>query len=47
MKKMTFKEFKEVLEKAETDFEVFGFEGVLNLMSMTNRYLAENTDRQL
>lgn len=44
-KKMTFKEFKEVLEKAETDFDVFGFEGILNIISLANKYMAEESTR--
>lgn len=44
-KKMTFKEFKEILEKAETDFEVFGFEGILNIISLANKYMSEESTR--
>lgn len=34
MKKMTNKEFKEVLKKADVDFETFGYEGILNMLSI-------------
>lgn len=44
-KKMTLKEFKEILGKAETDFEVFGYEGILNIISLCNKYMSEESER--
>ena len=34
MKKMTAKEFKEALNTAGVNFDVFGFEGILNTLSI-------------
>ena len=44
-KEMTFEEFKDVLEKAELDFDVLGFEGVLNLISMCCGYQSKESTR--
>ena len=44
-KEMTFEEFKEVLNKAELDFEVLGFEGVLNYMSICLGYMEKESTR--
>ena len=41
MKKMTAKEFKEILNEANIDFETFGYEGILNLLSIAKHYQAE------
>ena len=43
--KMTFEEFTKVLEKAELDFDVLGFEGVLNYISMGCGYLEKEATR--
>ena len=43
-KKMTAKEFKKVLADAEIDFEVYGYEGVLNLIALANIYLEDETN---
>lgn len=40
MKKMTDKEFKQILEDAGMSFEVLGYEGVLNEISGRYRELA-------
>lgn len=32
-KKMTLKEFKEVLKEAEIDLDIWGYEGILNIIS--------------
>ena len=44
-KEMTFEEFKEVLTKAELDFEVIGFEGVLNYMALCFGYREKESTR--
>jgi len=33
MKKMTAKEFKETLDKAGFDFNIYGYEGILNIVT--------------
>lgn len=40
-KKMTQKEFKEILEQAGISLEVYGWDGILNLISMVKNYQAE------
>lgn len=41
-KKMTVKEFKQALEDyAEMNFDVWGWEGILNLLIGAHRYTAE------
>lgn len=40
-KKMTQKEFKAVLEKVGMNFEVWGWEGILNMISGYNEFLSE------
>lgn len=44
MKKMTNKEFKQILEDAGMSFEVLGYEGVLNEMSGRYRELANDLE---
>lgn len=34
MKKMTLKEFKQALNDANIDFDIFGYEGILNMLSL-------------
>lgn len=41
MAKMTCKEFKEVLEKSGMYFDVWGFEGILNIISLNEKRNAE------
>ena len=41
MKKITAKEFKEILAKADLDFEVFGYEGILNMISQACQVQAD------
>ena len=38
MKKMTLKEFKDALVKAEMDFEYWGWEGILNMIAIEESY---------
>ena len=41
-KKMTLKEFKEAFEKAGFNFSIWGYEGILNLIScLESRYAKE------
>ena len=40
MKKMTCKEFKEALDNAGMYFDVWGWEGILNMLSAYNGYTA-------
>lgn len=40
-KKMTQKEFKEIFEKAGFTFDLWGWEGILNMISGYNQILAE------
>ena len=42
---MTFEEFKEVMDYAELDFDVLGFEGVLNIISMCYGFLEKEATR--
>ena len=44
MKKMTNKEFKQILENAGVRFEILGYEGVLNEMSGRYRQLANELE---
>lgn len=41
MKKMTLKEFKAILAESETSFEVFGYEGILNIITMCFDYKSQ------
>ena len=41
MKKMTNKEFKEILNKAGMDFDVYGYEGILNMIAQCKRHYSE------
>ena len=41
MKKMTAKEFKEILTESGTDFDLYGFEGILNELSIYNEMMAK------
>lgn len=42
-KKMTYKEFKEVLENvAHMPIDIYGWDGVLNALSLCRRYCAKN-----
>lgn len=45
MKKMTAKEFKEILDKANIGFETFGYEGILNLISIAKNYQAKEYEQ--
>lgn len=42
-KKMTQKEFKEVFESAGFIFDIWGWEGILNMIAMSERTMAENS----
>lgn len=44
MKKMTNKEFKEALDKAGYAFEVYGYEGILNMISLNSKRSAKELD---
>lgn len=44
MKKMTRKEFLEALAKGHMDFEVFGYEGILNALIIADRKLADESE---
>lgn len=44
MKKMTNKEFKQILENAGMSFEVLGYEGVLNALSGNYRQFANDAE---
>lgn len=37
-KKMTNKEFKEALEKANISFDFWGYEGILNMIAILEKY---------
>ena len=41
MRKMTAKEFKEILTESGVDFEIFGFDGILNELSIYNEMMAK------
>ena len=38
MKKMTAKEFKEILTDAGMDFSIWGYEGIINVLSLYYRH---------
>ena len=45
-KKMTFKEFKRILEDvAHMPLDIWGYEGLLNSLALTRRYCAENAEK--
>ena len=41
MKKMTNKEFKEILTNAGIQFDIYGYEGILNMIATYKRQMAE------
>ena len=41
MKKMTAKEFKEILTESGVNFDLYGFEGILNELSIYNEMMAK------
>lgn len=43
-KKMTSKEFKKVFNDAGFDFDIWGYEGILNLLILAENYLEDETD---
>lgn len=43
-KKMTSKEFKKVFNDAGFNFDIWGYEGILNLLVMAEGYLENETD---
>lgn len=40
-KKMTFKEFKQIFNDAGMDFDIWGYEGILNEISIAQNAMAE------
>ena len=45
MKKMTMKEFKEALKIGGMDFEIWGWEGILNELVIAQRHIADDSER--
>ena len=45
MKKMTMKEFKEALEIGGMNFEIWGWEGILNELVIAQRHIADDSER--
>lgn len=43
---MTFDEFIEALEKVDMPFDIWKFEGILNMLSIANRYTAEEDEKR-
>ena len=41
MKRMTTKEFKDAFEKSGYNFEIFGWEGILNMLSSYEDFMAK------
>ena len=41
MRKITAKEFKEILTDSGVNFEIFGFEGILNELTIYNEMMAK------
>lgn len=41
-KRMTLKEFKQIFADAGFDMEIWGYEGILNMISGYTRHLADN-----
>lgn len=41
MRKMTAKEFKEILTESGVDFDLYGFEGILNELSIYNEMMSK------
>lgn len=45
-KKMTATEFKRILDNAGIDFKLWGYEGVLNMLSIKEDYDADDFERR-
>ena len=45
MKKMTMKEFKEALTIGGLDFEIWGWEGILNELVLAQQHIADNEEK--
>ena len=43
-KKMTQKQFKEVLKKANIDIDIWGWDGILNLIAIAYRAMSKNDE---
>lgn len=43
---LTAKEFKQILTDAGIDFDIFGYEGILNLVSMCYDFKAEAHEKE-
>lgn len=46
-KKMTSKEFKKIFNDAGMDFDIWGYEGILNMLVMAEVYLENETDNDV
>lgn len=46
MKKMTQKEFKRILEESNVNFEIWGYEGILNMIAGYNNFLADDAEKR-
>lgn len=46
-KKMTSKEFKQIFNDAGYDFDIWGYEGILNLLMIAEQYLEQETASDL
>ena len=46
-KKMTFKEFKQIFNDAGMDFDIWGYEGILNEISIAQNAMAEETEHDV
>ena len=43
-KKMTLKEFKQIFNDAGMDFDIWGYEGILNEIAIAQNAMAEETE---
>lgn len=46
-KKMTLKEFKQIFNDAGMDFDIWGYEGILNLLMIAELHLEQETESDL
>lgn len=46
-KKMTLKEFKQIFNDAGMDFDIWGYEGILNLLMIAEQHLEQETESDL
>ena len=46
-KKMTLKEFKQIFNNAGMDFDIWGYEGILNLLIIAEGHLEQETESDL